>query len=107
MILHYLREVEALPENWGELLLADDEVAVGDGVAEAVLGDQAVQSSAKAFLPGSGNGWLKCCATVQFSPQNGGAFAVYKSVFSREGRPNRLGLPEKVFGGKIQMSLSA
>ena len=58
MILHYLREVEALPENWGELLLADDEVAVGDGVAEAVLGDQAVQSSAKAFLPGSGNGWL-------------------------------------------------
>ena len=39
---------------------------MGDGVAEAVLGDQAVQSSEKAFLPGSGNGWLKCCATVQF-----------------------------------------
>ena len=37
-----------------------------------------------------------------FSPRNGGAFAVYKSVFSREGL-NCLGLPEKVFGGKFKL----
>ena len=38
----YLGKVEALPEDRRELLLADDEVAVGDGVAEAVLRHQAV-----------------------------------------------------------------
>ena len=37
----------------------------------------------------------------EFSPRNGGAFAVYKSVFSRQ-RPNCFGLQEKVFGGKFK-----
>ena len=36
-----LEEVESLPEDGRELLLAHDEVAVGDGVAEAVLRHQA------------------------------------------------------------------
>ena len=46
----YLGKVEALPEDRRELLLADDEVAVGDGVAEAVLRHQAVL--AHVVLPG-------------------------------------------------------